>query len=133
MSTWYVYKDREDRARQWFAIPVHADWWEKPQGRRFPQWGMALNYANRMARTAKPEDYRRTTGTKRLAKTLRSLGYQRTTIKDPSGAFCGLTATVNDRNRIHLKAGDDTFLLARHEWEPLAKFLLAAAKNQEEA
>lgn len=133
MSLWYVYKDREDSARQWFAIPVHADWWEKPQGRRFPQWDMALNYANRMAHTERPEDYRRTSDPEQLAKTLRSLGYQRTTIKDPSGAFCALTATVNERNHIHLKAGDDSFLLARHEWKPLADFLLTEARKQEEA
>lgn len=109
MSRWRVYKDHEDRWMRWIAVPAHENWWEEPQGRRFPQWGMAVQYANRMAQPT----------------TL--------TIKDPSGAFCDLTATVNDRNRIHLKAGDDTFLLARHEWEPLAKFLLAAAKNQEEA
>lgn len=74
----------------------------------FTTWAKAMEYADRKSRLA-PD----------------------ITIEDPSGAFCGLTATVNDRNRIHLKAGDDTFLLARHEWEPLAKFLLAAAKNQE--
>lgn len=76
----------------------------------FTTWAKAMEYANRKSRLA-PD----------------------ITIEDPSGAFCGLTATVNDRNRIHLKAGDDSFSLARHEWEPLAKFLLAAAKNQEEA
>ena len=111
MSRWYVYKDREDRAWRWVAIPINETWWQKPQGRRFPQWHMAQEYANHMAHTAPPK----------------------TTIKDPSGAVCDLTATVNDRNFIHLKAGDDTFTLGRHEWEPLAKFLLAAAKNQEEA
>lgn len=132
MRRWRVYKDHEDRWLRWIAVPAHENWWEKPQGRRFPEWGMAVNYADRMARTAKPEHYKRTTGTERLAKALKELGYKQTTIKDPSGAVCGLTATVNDRNRIHLKAGDDTFLLARHEWEPLAQFLLAADKNQEE-
>lgn len=76
----------------------------------FTTWAKAMEYADRKSRLA-PD----------------------ITIEDPSGAFCGLTATVNDRNRIHLKAGDDSFSLARHEWEPLAKFLLAAAKNQEEA
>lgn len=44
-----------------------------------------------------------------------------------------LTVTVNERNHIRLNAGDDTFTLARHEWEPLARFLLAASKSQEEA
>lgn len=77
----------------------------------FTTWAKAMEYANRKARLTPTS----------------------ITVKDNDGAFCGLTATVNDRNRIHLKAGDDTFLLARHEWEPLAKFLLAAAKNQEEA
>lgn len=132
MRRWRVYKDHEDRWLRWIAVPTHENWWEMPRGLRFPQWHMALDYANRMARTAQPEDYRRTTGAKRLAKTLNALGYQRTTIKDPSGAVCDLTATVRYRNSIQLKAGDDSFLLARHEWEPLAKFLLAAAKNQEE-
>ena len=94
---------------------------------------MALNYANRMAHTERPEDYRRTSDPEQLAKTLRSLGYQRTTIKDPSGAVCDLTATVRYRNSIHLKAGDDSFLLARHEWKPLADFLLTEARKQEEA
>lgn len=75
----------------------------------FTTWAKAMEYANRKSRLA-PD----------------------ITIKDPSGAFCGLTATVNNRNHIHLKAGDDTFTLVRHEWEPLARFLLAAAKNQEE-
>lgn len=54
------------------------------------------------------------------------------TVKDPSGAFCDLTAMVNDRDLIDLKSGGDRFTLARHEWEPLAKFLLAAAKGKEE-
>lgn len=133
MRRWRVYKDTEDRWLRWIAVPAHENWWEKPQGLRFPEWGMAVQYANRMARTERPEDYRRTTGTKRLAKTLNALGYQRTTIKDPSGAVCDLTATVRYRNSIYLKAGDDSFLLARHEWEPLAKFLLEEAKNQEQA
>ncbi|WP_408933046.1 hypothetical protein [Corynebacterium marquesiae] len=86
------------------AAPVHADWWEKPQGHRFPQWDMAMEYVNRAI-----------------------------TIEDPSGAFCDLTATVNERNHIHLKAGDDTFTLAPHEWRPLARFLLTEARKQEES
>lgn len=133
MRRWYVYKDNENRSRQWVAIPIHETWWEKPQGRRFPQWHMALNYANRMYLTTPPEPIVKLAKPDELAKTLSELGYRRTTIKDPSGAFCDLTATVNGRNRIRLKAGDDTFSLARHEWEPLAKFLLAAARSQEEA
>lgn len=133
MSLWYVYKDREDRSRQWFAIPIHAESWEKPQGRRFPQWGMAVQYANRMARTAKPETIGNPTDPEQLAKELSKLGFRRTTIKDPSGEVCDLTATVRYRNSIHLKAGDDSFLLARHEWKPLARFLLAAAYRPEEA
>ena len=133
MRRWYVYKDSEDKAWRWVAIPIHETWWQRPQGRRFPQWDMALNYANRMAHTERPEDYRRTSDPEQLAKTLRSLGYQRTTIKDPSGAVCDLTATVRYRNSIHLKAGDDSFLLARHDWKPLADFLLTEARKQEEA
>lgn len=132
MSRWRVYKDPEDRWLRWIAVPEHENWWEKSLGLRFPQWDMALNYANRMAHTAKPKDYRRTSAPDALAKALSELGYRRTTIKDPDGAVCDLTATINERNHIHLKAGDDSFILARHEWEPLAKFLLAAAKDKEE-
>lgn len=132
MRRWRVYKDPEDRWLRWIAIPAHENWWEKPQGRRFPEWGMAVSYANRMAHTERPEDYRRTTGTERLTKALNTLGYKQTTIKDPSGAVCDLTATVSYRNSIYLKAGDDSFSLARHEWKPLADFLLKEAKKQEE-
>lgn len=109
MSRWYVYRGNEDKAWRWAAIPIHENWWEKPQGRRFPQWHMAMQYANRMAR---PETL---------------------TVKDPSGAFCDLTATVNERNHVRLKAGDDTFILVPHEWRPLAGFLLAAADRVGEA
>lgn len=109
MRRWRVYKDHEDRWLRWIAVPTHENWWEMPRGLRFPQWHMALDYANRMARS------------------------NTIMIYDHSKAFCYLTATVNNRNHIHLKAGDDTFTLARHEWEPLAKFLLAAARSQEEA
>lgn len=55
------------------------------------------------------------------------------TVKDPSGQFCDLTAKVNERNHIHLKAGDDYFILAPHEWRPLAGFLFTAADRAEEA
>lgn len=133
MSRWKVYKDSENRSRQWVAAPDHNNWWESSQSRCFPQWDMALNYANRMAHTERPEDYRRTSDPEQLAKTLRSLGYKQTTIKDPSGAVCDLTATVSYRNSIYLKAGDDSFSLARHEWKPLARFLLTEAYRPEEA
>ena len=133
MSRWRVYKDSENRSRQWVAAPAHKNWWESSQSRCFPQWHMALNYANRMNLTAPPEPIVKLAKPDALAKTLSELGYRRTTIKDPSGAVCDLTATVNERNHIHLKAGDDTFTLVRHEWEPLARFLLAASKSQEEA
>ena len=76
----------------------------------FTTWAKAMEYADRKSRLA-PD----------------------ITIEDPSGAFCGLTATVNDRDLIDLKSGGDRFTLARHEWEPLARFLLAASKSQEEA
>lgn len=85
MSRWKVYKDREDRWLRWIAIPAHENWWEKPQGLRFPEWGMAMCYADRMARTAKPEThYRFTTGTERITKALSELGYKpKTSIKPP--------------------------------------------------
>lgn len=76
----------------------------------FTTWAKAMEYANRKSRLA-PD----------------------ITIKDPSGAFCELTAKVNDRNQIRLKAGDDSFILAPHEWRPLAGFLLTAADRTEEA
>ena len=76
----------------------------------FTTWAKAMEYANRKSRLA-PD----------------------ITIKDPSGAFCPLTATANERNHIHLKAGGNTFTLAPHEWKPLAHFLLDVAKHQEEA
>lgn len=75
----------------------------------FTTWAKAMEYANRKARLTPTS----------------------ITVKDNDGAFCSLTATVNNRNHIHLKAGDDTFTLVRHEWEPLAKFLLKEAKKQE--
>ena len=133
MSRWRVYKDHEDRWLRWIAVPAHENWWERPQGRRFPQWHMAVSYANRMNLTAPPEPIVKLAKPDALAKTLSELGYRRTTIKDPSGAVCDLTATVSYRNSIYLKAGDDSFSLARHEWKPLARFLLAAAYRPEEA
>lgn len=133
MSRWRVYKDSENRSRQWVASPAHENWWESSQSRCFPQWDMALNYANRMDLTTPPEPIVKLAKPDELAKTLSELGYRRTTIKDPSGAFCALTATVNERNHIRLKAGDDTFTLAPHEWKPLARFLLTEANRTEEA
>lgn len=79
MSRWYVYKDPEDRWLRWIARPVHENWWEKPQGLRFPAWGMAVDYANRMACTAQPEGYRRTSDPDTLAKALSGLGYKKIT------------------------------------------------------
>lgn len=73
----------------------------------FHRWDEAMHYANRMARI--------------------------TTIEDRSGQFCYLTATLNHRDLIDLKSGDDTFTLARHEWKPLAHFLLDIAKHHEQA
>lgn len=132
MRRWRVYKDTEDRWLRWIAVPEHENWWEKPQGRRFPAWEMAVHYANRMTHT-KPETIGNPSDPDALAKALSELGYRRTTIKDPSGAVCDLTATVSYRNSIYLKAGDDSFSLARHEWKPLARFLLTEARKQEEA
>lgn len=76
MRRWRVYKDPEDRWLRWIAVPVHENWWEKPQGRRFPEWGMAVQYANRMARTAKPEPIVKSTDRDALAKALSELGYK---------------------------------------------------------
>ena len=84
MIRWRVYKDHEDRWLRWIAIPAHENWWEKPQGRRFPEWGMAVQYANRMARTAKPEPIVKTTEPDALAKALSELGYKiKTSTKPP--------------------------------------------------
>lgn len=83
MRRWRVYKDHEDRWLRWIAVPDHENWWEKPQGRRFPEWGMAVRYANRMARTAQPEDYRRTSDPDALAKALSELGYKIKTAINP--------------------------------------------------
>lgn len=77
----------------------------------FTTWAKAMEYANRKARLTPTS----------------------ITVKDPSGAFCDLTAMVNDRDLIDLKSGGDRFTLARHELKPLAHFLLEAASNQEEA
>lgn len=79
MSRWMVYKDTEDRWLRWIAIPEHENWWEKPQGRRFPEWGMAVQYANRMARTAQPETIGNPTSPDTLSKALSELGFKRRT------------------------------------------------------
>lgn len=83
MIRWRVYKDHEDRWLRWIAVPTHENWWEMPRGLRFPQWHMALDYANRMARTAQPEDYRRTSDPDALAKALSELGYKIKTSINP--------------------------------------------------
>ena len=83
MRRWRVYKDPEDRWLRWIAVPAHENWWEKSLGFRFPQWDMALNYANRMAQTAKPEDYRCTSNPDTLAKALSELGYKIKTSINP--------------------------------------------------
>ena len=77
----------------------------------FTTWAKAMEYADRQAQPT-PNTI---------------------TIEDPSGALCDLTATVTDQGYIRLKAGDDAFILASHEWKPLAGFLLGAAKYKEEA
>lgn len=76
MSRWRVYKDHEDRWLRWIAVPAHENWWEKPQGRRFPEWVMALNYANRMACTADFKIIGKPVGRNQLAKTLDALGFK---------------------------------------------------------
>lgn len=79
MRRWRVYKDSEDRWLRWIAIPAHENWWEKPQGRRFPEWGMAVCYADRMARTAQPETIGHPSNLTRQMKTLEELGFKRRT------------------------------------------------------
>ena len=79
MTNWRVYKDHEDRWLRWIAIPAHESWWEKPQGRRFPEWGMAVHYANRMAHTAQPETIGHPSNLTRQMKTLEELGFKRRT------------------------------------------------------
>ena len=79
MRRWRVYKDHEDRWLRWIAVPVHENWWEKPQGRRFPEWGMAVQYATRMACTAKPETIGHPTNRDALAKALKELGFNQRT------------------------------------------------------
>lgn len=79
MRRWIVYKDHEDRWLRWIAIPAHENWWEKPQGRRFPAWEMAVRYANRMACTADFEIIGKPVGRNQLAKTLEALGFNRRT------------------------------------------------------
>lgn len=83
MSRWYVYKDHEDRWLRWIAVPVHENWWEKPQGRRFPEWGMAMRYADRMACTAKPEPIVKPTDPDTLSKALSELGFKLKTAITP--------------------------------------------------
>lgn len=76
MRRWRVYKDHEDRWMRWIAVPEHENWWEKPQGRRFPERGMAVQYANRMARTADFEIIGKPVARNQLAKTLDTLGFK---------------------------------------------------------
>lgn len=83
MRRWRVYKDHEDRWLRWIAVPEHENWWEKPQGRRFPEWGMAVQYANRMARAAQPETIGHPTNPDALAKALSELGYKLKTAINP--------------------------------------------------
>lgn len=87
---------------------IGGQWWEPSL---FNTWAEAMEYADRQAQPT-PNTI---------------------TIEDPSGALCDLTATVTDQGYIRLKAGDDAFILASHEWKPLAGFLLGAAKYKEEA
>lgn len=76
MRRWMVYKDPEDRWLRWIAAPAHENWWEKPQGIRFPQWGMAMRYADRMALTAKPETIGNQISFERLSRSLQTLGFK---------------------------------------------------------
>lgn len=73
MSRWRVYKDREDRWLRWIAQPINAHWWEEAQGRRFPQWSMAIDYAERMAHYPPP---RPTWNRKAVAEALHALGFK---------------------------------------------------------
>lgn len=88
----------------------HVYEWGPKRYETFITWAEAMEYAHRQAQPTP----------------------NAITIRDPSDQFCYLTATITDRRCIKLEAGGDTFLLARHEWKPLAKFLLDAAKSREE-
>lgn len=44
-----------------------------------------MDYATKMARTERPEDYTRTTSTDRLEEVLTALGYRKTTIPEVAG------------------------------------------------
>lgn len=90
----------------WYAIEHRGMHYES-----FPTWREAMDYADQQAQPT-PNNI---------------------TIQDRSSALCDLTATVTDQGYIRLKAGDDAFILAPHEWKPLAGFLLDAAKYEEEA
>lgn len=99
--------------RRWKVFKAYGTWhgyeygWNRYES--FPTWREAMEYARRQAQ----------------------LTPNTVTIEDPSGALCDLTARVTDQHYIRLKAGDDAFILAPHEWKPLAHFLLAADKHQE--
>lgn len=56
----------------------------------FTTWAKAMEYANRKARLTPTS----------------------ITVKDPSGAFCDLTAMVNDQDLIGIRSGGDRFTLA---------------------
>lgn len=98
---------------RWKVTKAFGVWYAIEHGwkhyKSFPAWAKAMSYADRKSR--------------------QPLGI---TIKDPSGTVSDLTARVNPHNHIYLKTGVDTFTLAPHEWEPLAEFLLDAAKNGDE-
>jgi len=100
---------------RWKVIKAYGVWHAHEYGRDiynyFPTWAKAMAYAAREAQKS-PNTI---------------------IIEDPTGAFCDLTAMVNDRDLIGLKSGGDRFTLARHEWKPLARFLLTEAYRPEEA
>lgn len=90
---------------RWKVAKHYGIWYAIEHGwgsyRSFPTWAKAMEYADRETQPTP----------------------NAITIKDPTGAFCDLTA-INKHSYINIKAGGDTFNIAPHEWKPLALFLL---------
>lgn len=61
----------------------HVYEYERKRYETFITWAEAMEYADRMARTERPEDYRRTTNPDALAKALSELGYKLKTAIHP--------------------------------------------------
>lgn len=94
--------------KRWKVTQAYGTWYAVEHGwkhyKAFSTWAEAMEYADRKSQPSP----------------------NTVTIEDPTGALCDLTARVTDQHYIRLKAGDDAFILAPHEWKPLALFLLDA-------